>query len=469
MALLPIIRNSLIAIAGIFLMPAVSPAQQTAPPDSTPVRTMAGAFRKGSTQGHVRSFLMATDNARQLSDHRALAAGGALTFQTAPFHGFRAGVGVSFDFHLGSTDLSAKDSITRAANRYETGLFDLTTPGDYRHLNRVEALWLQYEKGRFSIVLGKQSIQTPFINPQDGRMKPTAEEGVRAVFSPDKSLKIETGWLWRIAPRSTVEWVSIEKSLGLYPGGLNPDGTASAYGGHVSSKGIGLAGITKSWGKHSKIQVWEQWVHNVFNTVFVEAVRIFPVARDQNISIGIQAMHQNALADGGNADPTETYMTRGGRSNAVSTRIDWQRGEWRLGAAYTRVTADGRFLAPREWGREPFYTFMARERIEGSGDSHSATLRAAWQPAGGRWRAEVAYGHFYLPDVKNTALNKYGFPSFRQLNVDLKYTFGSDLKGLTMEALLVYKGSMGDTYGNDKYVINKVGMIHYDLMLNYLF
>ena len=142
---------------------------------------------------------------------------------------------------------------------------------------------------------------------------------------------------------------------------------------------------------------------------------------------------------------------------------------WLALVAYTRATEDGRFLFPREWGREPFYTFIPRERIEGSGDNQAVTGRVSWQGTNKKLRLEAAYGHFYLPDVKNAALNKYAFPSFQQLNLDARYTFGGMFEGLRAQFLYVWKGRLGNVYGSEKYVINKVDVSLFNFILNYTY
>ncbi|MBK6930674.1 MAG: hypothetical protein IPH12_07280, partial [Saprospirales bacterium] len=97
----------------------------------------------------------------------------------------------------------------------------------------------------------------------------------------------------------------------------------------------------------------------------------------------------------------------------------------------------------------------------------SVTSRLSWEPAGKKIRLEAAYGHFYLPGVRNVALNKYAFPAYNQFNLDLRYTFGGALKGLRAQLLLVYKGRLGEVYGNDRLVINRVDMLQYNVVLNY--
>lgn len=435
--------------------------------DST--RTILGAFQRGWFQGNFRSYFMATDNKSGLSDYYALAAGGSLMYASEPFYGFSMGIGGSFNFNLTSSDLTVKDPATGASNRYEIGLFDVDDPTNTVNLDRLEALWLRYQWKKTNITIGKQNLQSPFINLQDGRMRPTIEDGVWLVSNELPNTRIEGGWIWQISPRSTVRWYGIGESIGLYPKGLNPDGTASGYPEHVQSDGVGMVGVTHQVGKKLKLQVWDQYVENVFNTAFLQADFLHPLNERDNLLLGLQFTHQNAVADGGNPDPEMTYYMPGGQANVLSTQAGWQRSAWQALVAYTRVTTDGRFLSPREWGREPFYTFMVRERIEGSGNVHAATIRGIWTAPSQKWRIESGYGHYYLPDIKEVALNKYAFPAYKQFNTDVRYSFGGALKGLRAQMVFVWKGRIGDVYGNDKFVINKVEMTHYNVILNYTF
>ena len=424
-------------------------------------------FKKGRYYGSFRSYFMATDNTRQLTDYYALAAGGALYFNSATFHGLRMGIGGSFHYNLASSGLTGKDPATGAVNRYEIGLFDVEKPENKTNLNRMEELWLRYEKKQVKATLGRQLIQSPFVNDQDGRMRPAAVSGVWMESKSVKKTKMEGGWIWGISPRSTVRWYPVGESIGLYPKGLNPDGTASGYPEHIKSKGVGLLGITQDAGKYGKIQVWDQFVENVFNTVFAKADYVRPLRNGHHLILGLQGTHQNAVASGGNENPSQTYFDKQQRSNVVSTQVGWKRNAWQATTAYTRITNEGRFLSPREWGKEPFYTFMSRERMEGSGDVQAITGRITWQQPEKKWRIEAGYGHFYLPDIQNYALNKYAFPAYNQLNLDVRYTFTGMWSGARIHFLYVWKGRIGSVYGNDRYIINRVNMSGYNLIINY--
>ena len=110
-----------------------------------------------------------------------------------------------------------------------------------------------------------------------------------------------------------------------------------------------------------------------------------------------------------------------------------------------------------------------RERNEGLGDVHAIVLKINYKIPKYRITTAAALGHYNLPDVINYRLNKYGMPSYNQLNIDLRYKFSGLLKGLESQLLLVYKSNTGNTYGNNKYMINKTDMSLWNLVLNYQF
>ena len=51
--------------------------------------------------------------------------------------------------------------------------------------------------------------------------------------------------------------------------------------------------------------------------------------------------------------------------------MGWKNNRWETTLNYNRITTHGRYLMPREWGRDPFFTFFPRERNEGLGDVHA--------------------------------------------------------------------------------------------------
>src|SRR4051812_10852281 len=97
----------------------------------------------------------------------------------------------------------------------------------------------------------------PFFNPQDGRMRPTFEEGVWLTIKESAKYGLSGGWLWNVTPRSTVNWYSIANSVGIYPVGVNSDGTRSGYFQNImGSSGLAMANVYFNPAKNIKINLW---------------------------------------------------------------------------------------------------------------------------------------------------------------------------------------------------------------------
>lgn len=449
----------------------VAHAQQPAPPNAQEAdsSSLRFALTHGKVQGQFRYYAMATDNAPGLSDYFANVAGLSMRYETAPFHGLRFAAGGSTHFSLLSSDLSARDPLTQQPNRYELGLLDIDQPGRKGDFSRLEVLSLTYAYKRHSLRIGRQDAQGPLVNPQDGRMRPTFVEGAWLHAEPGKHLQLDLAWIYGISPRSTTRWYGIGESIGIYSAGVQASGQPSAYKGHLDSRTLlsGTLGYQPS--KRLQVQLHDLFAAEVFNTALLQAEYVQPLPKDLGLQVGVMALRQDAVADGGNADPARTYFRPGGKSHILSSRLGLKGRTWETSLNYTRITADGRFLMPREWGRESFYTFLTRERTEGASDVHAFAVKVERNWKRLRSRAALGAGYVEMPDVLDFARNKYGLPSYTQVNLDLRHTFQGHLQGLVAQSLIVAKIGLGDLHGNRRYEFNRVNMVNYSLVLNYNF
>lgn len=427
--------------------------------------SLKAAFLYGKTEAHFRYFFMATDNQKGLTDYHAHAVGGGLKYETGKFHGFQMGVGGFFIFNAGSSDLNTPDAITKQANRYEIGLFDIDNASNKSDIDRLEELYLKYHFKKATISLGKQLINTPFINLQDGRMRPTGVEGLWFNATSNKT-SWQGGFLWGISPRSTVRWFNIGASIGVYPQGVQENGQVANYREHIRSKAIGVMGFTHTFQEGLKLQLWEQWTENVFNSILLQVDKKWG---SSGFYSGGQVIMQHTLHDGGNIDPSKSYIQKGNKAFTFGATTGWKNKNTDISFNYNRITSTGRYMMPREWGRDPFYTFLPRERNEGFGDVHAGMIKFKQVFPKQHLQTLIGFGYYNLPDVTNTRLNKYGMPSYTQFNIDIQYQFIGVLEGMNAQFLYVYKGQEGNSYGNNKYVIHKVNTSLFNLILNYHF
>lgn len=431
--------------------------------DTTILRDL---FLKPKIDVNARTVFMNTINDGSLKDDYALASGIGIGITTQSFHGLQAGISSFVIYNLWSSDLTQLDASTLTANRYETGLFDVQNLSAKNNLIRIENLFLKYTLSKTSLTVGKMKLNTPFLNPQDGRMNTTIEEGAWLIMNEFKKVQINGGWLWNISPRSTTQWFSAANSIGIYPSGVSEKGKKSNYYGNIRSSGVALGNIIINPTKNIKINLWDMLIDNVMNTSMIEINTEF--GKNLKYYQGMMFIHQDAINNGGNTDQTKTFITKGSQSNSISAQIGIKNKNFNTNINYTHITADGRYLIPREWGRDPFYTFMPRERNDGFGNVHAFTTKTTFNFfKTDNFKTSLAYGYFLLPDVKDYRLNKYGMPSYQQINFDISYSFTKFLKGLDIRFITAYKLQQGETYNNLKYIYNKVNMANMSFIIDF--
>jgi len=422
-------------------------------------------FKLGTIHGNLRSFFSSNFNKNSDIEY-AQAVGGGIQFISKPVYHVKLGASGFFVYDAFSTDLTKAHPLSGALNRYELGLFDITDPANKKRVNRIEELYLQYQKNKTTFTVGKQLINTPFINLQDGRMRPTAAQGLWLQHK-NKENKWYAGWLNKFSPRSTVAWYHTAESIGLYPVGVNIDGTKSGYKNALESSGAALVGAELNILKNHSIQVSNLWVQNIFNSSLVQLDKT-PTTKHPYY-YGIQLITQTVVNKGGNNDAAKTYFNPDQSSLVMGARLGKKVGAWDYSLNYTRITKKGRYLMPREWGRDPFYTFLMGERNEGVGGVSAYVLKAKYKAPKAPLTVQVGAGYFNLPDVTNYALNKYALPSYMQYNLDVRYVFAKHLKGWEAQLIYFYKDATGNTYNNPKYYINKVDMGHLNFIVNFHF
>jgi len=418
-------------------------------------------------EAHARTFAMSTINEGSLKDDYAIGSGAGIGVVTKPLYGFQIGVSGFFMYNLISSNIQLLDSQTNLSNRYEIGLFDIENPTNKNDLDRLEELYLKYTISKTSVTIGKLNLNTPFFNPQDGRMRPTVEEGIWMSMKEWNKIGINGGWIWDVSPRSTVKWFSVANSMGVYSMGVNETGIKSNYHTNIEgNSGIGIMNVYYKPSNNIKLNFWNAFLENVMNTAVVE---VNTEQSNENLKFyeGIIYLHQDAINNGGNSKQSQTYIHKGAQSNAVSTQVGVNYQNTNTNINYTHITGDGRYLMPREWGKEIFYTFLPRERNEGLGNVHAFSIKTSCQLMKQTFKMGLGYGYYLLPDVKNYRLNKYGLPSYHQINLDASYNFVGFLKGLEVKCLVACKLKQGETYQNAKYIYNKVNMVNLNLIFDF--
>lgn len=456
----------------------------------TAVQMLGEENKTLSVKGQLRLYSMIEDSQDPLVDYHGTAVGGHILYQTPRWGDFQGGLGV-YTTHFIKDDLSAQrvePSASNRGSRYVAGLVD-STDLDANSVTGIGEAYLHYRFDNGSVMIGRMKLETPFINPQDGRMIPTFEQGVWAKSTVGSLWLVQGGYINGFWNRNTPRWKSAEDSIGYgYELGNSSleDTVRSDYYGHTSSKGVFAGNLRYQPSANWRLDVWDYYVENIFNLGYAEMLIAHPVGAARLLA-GAQIIHQYEVGDGGNgednrpgatdAQKAKSYMQQGEKSTTYGAKIGIGYDDTTITLAYNRTTDQGRFLFPREWGKEPFYTFQKRERSEGSGDCYAwlVTMEHAFNAQGLPGLSLMAgYGEYRKSDPKEWRYNKYGTPSYAQWNIDLLYRFSGPLKGLRAEYLMVRKVARGETYqvpgpGEYNFIFRKNGMNLHNFILNYDF
>lgn len=414
---------------------------------------------------HFRTFWMNTNYpGQELKEDYALGMslnlGAILTYQE------------NWKFHLGyrtfanvvSSEIWEPDPTTGQGNRYETGLFDLLDTRD-RFFGKLETFSLEYSSQKFGIKAGRMGINSDWINAQDGRLSPTAVEGVNAWFTPDKNWKFSVWGIGRMSIRGSSEWLSVGETVGIYPLGRTVSGKPAQYFGNTSSDWLGIWEVGRKIGKDSKIHFSNTIAQNLFSTYWL-AFEKNKMVESGILTFGFQTGFQQGIGTGGNENPELKYKEPVDQNYALSGRIGWRNSKWITHLNYTHVGGEGRWLSPREWGKDAWYTFIPRERNEGF-ESVNALVGY------GEYKFEKIplslYGHLgfhWLSDTQDAAANKYNFPSYRQINLGLKYQ-PKKINNLDFHLILMSKEPLDSENLTPNQIYNKVKMLHFNGIINW--
>lgn len=363
-----------------------------------------------------------------------------------------------------STDIWTSDPITGQANRYETGLFDLSDTQD-RFFGKLETFSLSYAKDRFGIKVGRMGINTDWVNAQDGRLSPTVVEGVHTWFVPSENWKITLWAIERISIRGSSEWLGVGETVGIYPQGRNVFGKQGNYLGNTESDWLSVLEVDRQLRNGEKLHFSHTLAHNLFSTLWGSFEKNRQL-RKSILTLGIQSGVQHTVGDGGNADLSLAYKEPGDLNYALSGRIGWRTKRWITHLNYTHVGGNGRWLSPREWGKDAWYTFIPRERNEGFESVDAVVGYVEYRFEKVPVQVYAHGGVHWLSNISDPAVNKYNFPSYRQVNIGLKLQ-PKGVKNLDFHLILVSKEPLSSKELTPNQIYNKVELFHFNGILNW--
>lgn len=466
------LKAFLIAIYVLGILPRVEAQHPTSPEtsvDSTETKKMFGkVLNAGDFEFHLRSYYMHTNNSHGLLDYSAWGTGAGLGYFSPRWKGLGVGFSGFFVFRHLENNLKELDPQTGMGNRYEITLFDVHHPENSKDMDRLEEFFISYEDQKFSSWFGRHHFESPLLNASDNRLRPNLFSGFSGTYTSTNGLKLSGAWFSHLISRGSLEWSTVKESFGFYSAGRNPFGVDETYTHHIESKGIGVIGLEYSKDKF-QVQSWNYLAEGVFVTNFSEVTGTIASFPTKSWFYGAQGFIQQTIGNGGNQDPEKAYALPKEKTHGIGLKSGMHWGHNDLAVNFLYISDNGRFLFPREWGREKFFISMQRERFEGMGGVSALGLSYDHSFIHDKLKVSFASSYVQTPGLENLRLNKYGLPNYFHFVGLVDYRFEGFFKGLDLQLLVAHKNEDSAQEIPLEYVINRVNMTNLNLILDYRF
>jgi hypothetical protein len=164
---------------------------------------------------------------------------------------------------------------------------------------------------------------------------------------------------------------------------------------------------------------------------------------------------------------TERYVQPDEQAHVISTKLGRKSDQLDVSAAYLHAFDSGRFLFPRELGRENFYVSQPRSWIDGFGDLDVYMLRARFTPEfiHDTW-FDLRLSYTDGPGTDELTFNKYGLEDFYAATFMIDHKFHGMFEGLDLA--LLYVGRFSDPKDDIPLEAKayKYDMHHFNLVAN---
>jgi len=385
-------------------------------------------------------------NEGSLIDFSTIAAGGRLGYNSSNIHGFSVGLSIDYATEIWSTDLLNTDSTGNWNSKWEMELFDITTPERRQDILRLSKAFVNYRNDRLNLRIGRQDLSTPLMNKRDGRMMAFEFGGISGKWKINPKWQSDFGWIRSVGVRSIGSWSGLNEAIGVVGKGRTLEGAKANYQGKTGIDGVGFLGIHWTPNIEHKFEFCNFYLEGANHTSWFEwnyGLR--------NVRFGLQVIKQFPASN-----PSELYLQGSGKSSLLSTTCayNWS-DKFSSSVSATYITSEGKFLFPRELGREKVYTSMTRSWLEGFGNAKLMTLRLKYKTADKRFNQFIGLGMVDAPEVDDYEMNKYGVRDHVHLNIQTRFKPLQSLDQFEVEMLYVFRHNINGEEASEREIFNK--------------
>lgn len=423
---------------------------------------LAEHFSHGHVNGHLRNFFMSTINEGPAKDYYTNASGMSLHYESLPFYGFLFEVKGIFTFQTFGMDINEEDEKTGEPAKWESELYDVLNRENKHDLDRLEELFIEYRVKNNVFKYGRISIdETPLLNERDDRMKAFAFKGFYGDWGIHKGFRMKNIFINGASPRSMVEWFPLNEVIGLNYNGYAINGELGDYHHHLKPDFL-IANEILFKQDGLSIKLWNFVLDQTFHLNWFQSEWM-----EKSWEIGFIAMHQHPLNHQSKLEVTHQKLEANTNTFANSYLLGKNIGNLLIAGAFTHIYGDGRFIFPRELGRERFYTSTLRSWAEGLGNANISKISAIYSPKKKKEvKLDASVQFTNAPGAENYKYNKYGVRDYLQYSLDVDYNFLGKLKGLETQLIYIYRQDIDDGQLTAKESFNNTNFHQFNFVVN---
>ncbi|SFO99058.1 outer membrane porin, OprD family [Hydrogenimonas thermophila] len=229
-------------------------------------KSIAEALKDGSFRGQLRLFYIDRNYNGHTNYHKsAFASGGYLNYKTGFFQGMCSGISFysTNNFGIRSDNLPGE---VLDPTLFGEGLSSYTIVGE---------AYLKYKYENMMLKIGRQKINTPMLREHDIRMIPNFYEAYLFISNDIKDITFTFAHITKFAAGTFANAYlgGISAATGGYSY-INSDmGTFSNIGEYavgIKTNGITFIGIKYLDFKNVQLQIWDYYVHNILNAIYLQ-------------------------------------------------------------------------------------------------------------------------------------------------------------------------------------------------------
>ena len=345
--------------------------------------------------------------------------GGSIIYKTAPFKGFSGTVGFYGVHDLGILDKD--DAIFGKSGKDTFSRYDVMEHGNWG-MAIVAQSYIEFKYRKNDLRFGRMIVECPFVKSNDTKMIPNTMQGVYFITKeiPHTTLYFMYFNRQKLRDHTTFHDVITFKSKGvsLWRKWNNQDDSAvhkglsydnmDAYGMHTRNrlvifgltvKGLPFLNIRALAPSKFKLDLWNVWVPDLFDTFLAEANYSFRISCGWKLIPGFRFMHQfddeagtigGAALSGALGLDRATNRARGlGYKNPDSLeateyafRLRLKRGPQMFHFGITYITDDADFIMPwRAWPTQGYARSMAQYNWNAGTLSYMVKWTMNWNKA----------------------------------------------------------------------------------------